>query len=39
MVVKINKIINEFSGLPERLDFLAVDTLFFEDGEEFFGHA
>ena len=38
MVVKINKIINEISGLAERLDFLAVDTLCFEDGEKILNH-
>ncbi len=38
MVVEINEIVNQFSGLLKSLDFLAIDTLCLEDGEEIFGH-
>lgn len=34
----MDKFINELFGLPERLDYLAVDTFSLEDGKEFFGH-
>ncbi len=38
MVVEIDKIINQFSGLLKGLDLLAVDALCFEDREEIFRH-
>lgn len=38
VVVEINEIINEFSGLLKILDLLAVNTLGLENGEEVFHH-
>ena len=39
MVVEIDKLINEFSSLPERGDFLPVDALRLENGKEIFRHS
>ncbi len=36
MVVEINEIVNQLSGLLKSLDFLAVDALCLENGEEIF---
>lgn len=38
MVVEVDEFINEFSGLLEGFDFLAVDTFGFENRKEIFGH-
>ncbi len=38
IVIKVDKFINDFSGLPERIYFLVVDTLRLENGEEIFSH-
>ena len=34
MAIEIDELVNAFSGLLECLDFLAVDALGLEDGEE-----
>lgn len=36
MVIKVDKFINQFSGMLEGVDFLTIDTLSFEYGEEIF---
>ena len=36
MVVKIDELVNELSGLLECSDFLPVDAFCLEDGEEIF---
>ncbi len=38
MVVEIDELVNQISGLLKGFDFLAVDPLCFEDGEKVFGH-
>ncbi len=38
MVVEINEIVNQLSGLLKSVDFLAVDALCLENGEEIFRH-
>ena len=38
MVVEIDKLINKFSGMLKRGDFLPVDALGLKDGEEIFRH-
>ena len=39
VVIEINKIVNPFSGMLENPDFLPVNTLRLEDGEEIFSHS
>ena len=39
VVIKINKIVNQFFGLLKRPDFLPVYTLSLEDREEIFCHS
>lgn len=38
VIVNVDEFIYPFSGLQESLDFLAVDTLSFENREEIFYH-
>ncbi len=38
MIVEIDKLVDQLSGLLESLDFLAVNTFCLEYGEEIFGH-
>jgi hypothetical protein len=39
VVIEINKIVNQFSGLLKSPDFMPVNTLSFEDREEIFSHS
>lgn len=38
MVVEIDKLVNQFSGMLKRGDFLLVDAFGLKDGEEIFRH-
>ena len=38
MIVKIDELIDQFSGLLECSDFLPIDALGFEDRKEIFCH-
>lgn len=38
VIIEIDKIVNQFSGLLKCGNFLPVDAFGFEDGKEIFGH-
>ena len=39
VVIEINRIVDQFSGLLKRPDFLQVNAISFEDREEIFSHS